>query len=67
VEEKLRQTEDNSRNALDFANKGLAGLRVQLNEAGNERRLLEGDYKQQFTDLTTEVYWNKQNQPIYEA
>jgi chromosome segregation ATPase len=60
LEEKLKQTEDNSRNALDFANRELAALRVQLSDAANERRVMEGDYKQQVTDLTTEVYWNKQ-------
>lgn len=60
LEEKLKQTEDSSKNALDFANREIASLRQQLNESASESKRLETDCQQKVSSLTTEVYWNKQ-------
>jgi hypothetical protein len=60
LEEKLRLTEDTFRTALDYANKELSSLRHQLTDAGEQRKKVEGELRQQIAGLTTEVYWNKQ-------
>lgn len=60
LEERLKQIEESSRNALDFANRDIASLRQQLNESASECKRLEAEYKQQISGLTTDVYWSKQ-------
>jgi chromosome segregation ATPase len=59
MEDKLKQTEDSTRTAFDFANRELIGLRLQLSQAAEDRTKLEADFKAEISNLTSEAYWNK--------